>query len=89
MVEITVAAVESGRFTVAVREDGSETQHDVTVSEENLRRLGAGYESPKAFVHACFEFLLDREPKESILGSFDVSVIGRYFPDFEPTIRRR
>ena len=31
--------------------------------------------------------LLEREPKESILGRFDVSVIGRYFPDFESAIR--
>ena len=28
-------------------------------------------------------FLLDREPKESILGRFDVTVISRYFPEFE------
>ena len=28
-------------------------------------------------------FLLDREPKESILGAFDIRVIRRYFPDFD------
>jgi len=28
-------------------------------------------------------FLLDREPKESILGAFDISVIRRYFPEFD------
>ena len=28
-------------------------------------------------------FLLDREPKESILGAFDMGVIRRYFPDFD------
>jgi hypothetical protein len=39
-------------------------------------------------VRACFDFLLEREPKESILRSFDVTVIGRYFPEFETTIRR-
>jgi hypothetical protein len=27
-------------------------------------------------------FLLDREPKESILRSFDLEVIGRYFADY-------
>jgi hypothetical protein len=27
--------------------------------------------------------LLDREPKESILGRFDVAVISRYFPEFD------
>ena len=28
-------------------------------------------------------FLLDREPKEAILRVFDISVIRRYFPDFD------
>lgn len=32
---------------------------------------------------AAFRFLLDREPASSILGRFDVTVIGRYFPEFE------
>jgi hypothetical protein len=31
----------------------------------------------------AFRFLLDREPKESILGRFDVTAISRYFPEFE------
>jgi len=30
-------------------------------------------------------FLLDREPKESILGAFDTRVIRRYFPEFDET----
>jgi hypothetical protein len=38
---------------------------------------------------ATFAFLLEREPKESILSSFDVSVIGRYFPGFEREIAGR
>jgi hypothetical protein len=33
-------------------------------------------------VPAAFRFLLDREPKESILGHFDVTAISRYFPEF-------
>lgn len=28
-------------------------------------------------------FLLDREPKESILSVFDMRVIRRYFPEFD------
>jgi hypothetical protein len=32
--------------------------------------------------------LLDREPKESILGRFDVTVISRYFPEFERELPR-
>ena len=38
------------------------------------------------FVERCFAFLLEREPKESILRRFDVSVIARYFPEFERVI---
>jgi hypothetical protein len=58
------------------------------VSEADLARLGAGYASPEELLRACFAFLLEREPKESILRSFDVDVIGRYFPEFEDEIRR-
>jgi hypothetical protein len=32
--------------------------------------------------------LLDREPKEAILSRFDVSVISRYFPEFERELPR-
>jgi hypothetical protein len=75
-------------FDVRVTDGGSESRHEVTLSEEDYRRLGEGYGSPDEFVRACFEFLLEREPKESILSRFDVSVISRYFPEFEETIRK-
>ena len=77
------------RFHVLVDEGDSKTEHEVTISEVDLERLGPGYGSREAFVRACFEFLLEREPKESILPSFDVSAIGRYFPEFEQVIRTR
>jgi hypothetical protein len=28
-------------------------------------------------------FLIDREPKESILSAFDMRVVRRYFPEFD------
>lgn len=87
MAEITVRPAEEGRFRVRVEEGGSATEHDVSVSADDLERLGAG-RTPDAFVRDCFDFLLAREPKESILGSFDVSAIGRYFPEFEREIVR-
>jgi hypothetical protein len=76
------------RFSVRVGEGGTATEHDVSVSPSDLERLGASYATPDAFVEACFAFLLEREPKESILRSFDVSAIGGYFPGFEDAIRR-
>jgi hypothetical protein len=76
------------RLAVRVREGGGETSHDVTLSRDLLARL-APAEPADAFLRRCFAFLLEREPKESILGRFDVAVIGRYFPEFEKTIARR
>jgi hypothetical protein len=74
------------RFTVRIREGGSESVHDVTLSASDFERLGGGYRSPEEFIRACIEFLLEREPKEQILTSFDVSVIATYFPEFEERI---
>lgn len=91
MAEITVERRgEDGsvlRFHVTVREGEGSTEHEVTLSSADLDRLGWRFDSPEGFVRASFEFLLDREPKESILPSFDIGVIGGYFPEFEATIR--
>lgn len=70
-------------FAVAVRDGSGETRHHVTIARETCERLSAGEHAPERCIEAAFRFLLDREPKESILRHFDVSVISRYFPDFE------
>jgi hypothetical protein len=75
------------RFRVVViDDDGSSSQHDVTLSGSDFERLGSRYPTPEAFIESCFAFLLAREPKEQILPSFDVSQIGSYFPEFERRI---
>jgi hypothetical protein len=79
---------ETSAFTVRVIEKDSRTEHEVTLTEADRHRLAGGYPSAVDFVRACFEFLLEREPKEQILRRFDVSVIPRYFPEFEQEIRR-
>jgi hypothetical protein len=70
-------------FEVTVRDRGSETSHHVMMSRETCERLSSGRHTPESCIEAAFRFLLDREPKESILRSFDVTVISRYFPEFE------
>jgi len=37
-------------------------------------------------VRRSFEFLLAREPKESILKKFDLALIQKYFLEYENTI---
>jgi hypothetical protein len=79
---------EGDAFRVRVRDGQGATTHRVTVKPADLERLGKPGETPDALLVRCFEFLLEREPKESIMSSFDVMVIARYFPEFESTIRR-
>lgn len=90
MIDATVASETKDAFvvTVRVREGGGETSHEVTVCRADLARLGRAGEPVTAFLERCFRFLLARESKESILRRFDVTVIGRYFPEFEGEITR-
>ena len=69
-------------FTVKVNEGGSETTHEVTMTRSTYEDLTGGQVTPPRCVEAAFEYLLKREPKESIMTSFDLSVISRYFPSF-------
>jgi hypothetical protein len=87
-IEVSRADVEQflSRFTVQVKEGDEVTSHEVTLSGSDFERLGGRYRSPEAFVEACFEFLLARESKDQILGTFDVSQIAGYFPEFEAEI---
>ena len=73
---------------MVVSEGKSETRHRVTMSPEMSERLTAGKHTPERCLEAAFRFLLDREPKESILRRFDVTAISRYFPEFEREMPR-
>lgn len=76
-------------FQVTVAEGRSESRHRVTLKEADYERLTGGGASPEALVTESFRFLLEREPKESILRSFDLTAIGRYFPEYERQIKGR
>ena len=82
-IEVNVVETNQGyAFDVIVREGKGETRHRVTLTEEDLRRFGGGKVGPAALVQESFRFLLEREPKESILGRFELPVIARYFPEY-------
>jgi hypothetical protein len=90
MVSVSAQPVgESWKSRVVVDHGGEHSEHSVTVSPEDLKRWGRGTakEDVEALVHRSFEFLLEREPPSSILGTFDLSVIERYFPEYDRQIR--
>jgi hypothetical protein len=69
------------RCRVEVSDARSTTRHQVRVSRRDLEEFGRGRPAEQ-LVRDSFDFLLQREPKESILREFDLSVIKRYFPEF-------
>ena len=86
---IEVERIGEGRYRVTVEEGGSRTEHAVTVREDYYQKLTGGTITPEELVRKSFEFLLEREPKESILSSFDLPVLQRYFSSYERVIRSR
>ena len=70
-------------FEVVVRDARSESRHRVTVSVDDKARFAKLGAEPARALEAAMAFLLDREPKESILRAFDIAVIRRYFPEFD------
>ena len=86
---IEVSPESEHEFRVTVTDAAARTVHRVTVPAPYYEKLTGRRITAKALVRLSFEFLLEREPKESILQAFDLPVIGRYFPEFEREMRRR
>jgi hypothetical protein len=84
---INVRKINDQTFEVTV-EDRTVTTHRVTVTSDVYKDLTQGVVSIEKLIEKSFEFLLEREPNTSILRSFDLPIIGRYFPEYEKTIRR-
>ena len=82
-VEVRCAADGKGyRCAVDVSDATGTSHHVVRVSARDFDRWGHGRTADE-LVAESFAFLLAREPKESILKEFDLSVIKRYFPDYD------
>ena len=78
-----------GRFQVTVTEGDSQSRHTVSLSPEYYEKLTQKQVPEGSLIKRSFQFLLERESKESILREFDLSLIGHYFPNYENEIRKR
>ncbi len=76
------------QYRVTLREGRSETRHTVKVEKSYRDRLVPPQTPTPELLKRSFEFLLERESKESILRSFDLRVISRYFPEYEKEMQR-
>jgi hypothetical protein len=87
--KIEIEKFDTTHFRVRVIEDGSESSHQVTLNPKDCARLAGGAAEPEELIRKSFQFLLEREPKESILARFDLSLISHYFPEFEQEMKRK
>ena len=92
MAELIIRQIEHDktcwRFRVEIVEGTSRTVHEVTLSEVDYLKWTKEKCSPRQCVQSAFEFLLEREDKDSILSEFDVSVISRFLPEFPKTFSK-
>ncbi len=75
-------------FLVVVKEGDTKTEHTVSLDDDYYKSLSQGKISKEELIKKSFEFLLKREPKESILSKFNLKLINKYFSEFEREIRR-
>ncbi len=87
--KIEVTKNDEKTFTVRVTESGTTSTHQVTVDSKYRAKVAGERAKPEELIRKSFEFLLEREPKESILARFDLTVISRYFPEYEREIKKR
>ena len=76
------------QFRVRVAEGATETRHVVTMKTSDYERISGKKVEPVELVRRAFEFLLARERQEQILARFDLTVISRYFAEFEQAMKR-
>ena len=89
---VTVHVDPSGdgwKCMVTVEPGGDRTTHTVTVTRADGERWAVGTEPSDVhdLVLRSFEFLLEREAAGSILKTFDLATIQRYFPEYDRLIR--
>ena len=84
---IQIEKKNQNEFIVLVQEKESQSRYLVTLDDDYHQLLTQGKVTKEDLVRKSFQFLLQREGKESILRSFDLRVIKRYFPEYEDEMR--
>ena len=84
---VSIKKLSDDVFEVTVAKT-STTTHTVTVTDQSLSDLTDNTVTKTQLLEFPFNFLLDREPNTSILSSFNINVISRYFSDYKDEVRR-
>lgn len=88
-IEQLLADEQKFEFEVEIQEGENRTSHKVTVDKNFYENLTQGRIPVEELVRISFEFLLEREPKESILKTFNIEQISHYFSEYLVAIQKR
>lgn len=96
MTEIDVrcdVVIDGWRCRVRVSDEDGTSEYDVSIGKPGPFLPSIlpypGFGDMDRLVRETFAFLLEREPRTSILRAFDLSEVSRYYPDYPPAIRVR
>ena len=85
-IKISKSEIETGWIFEVTVSNGNSTTHRVNLTNEYYEHLSLEDTNPSDLVEGSFKFLLEREPKEMILRTFDLKIISQYFPEYERRI---
>ena len=84
--ELLITELSKDKFEITVKADQL-TKHVVSVTDQMLLNLTNNKISKEELLNFSFNFLLERESNTSILSSFDLTVISKYFPEYTNKVR--
>ena len=84
---ISIKTLSNNEFEVTVQSN-TVTTHLVTLSNEVHKNLTNEKVTKEELLDFSFKFLLDRETNTSIMSYFELTVISRYFSDYEKSIKK-
>ena len=84
---ISIKQINDDVFEITVA-DTPTTTHTVTVTDHSLSDLTYNNVTKTQLLEFSLRFLLERETNTSILSSFDINLISKYFSDYRDEVRR-
>ncbi|MGH7927940.1 MAG: hypothetical protein ACREQV_09115 [Candidatus Binatia bacterium] len=88
-IDVKRLKADASLFEVTVLDIDGSSSHRITVTPATCDSLGIASSRTEDLVRESFEFLLEREPRSSIMRDFELMVIARYFPEYRDQIVRR
>ena len=85
-IKVSKSEIETGWIFEVKVSNGNSTTHRVNLTREYYEHLASTDTNPSNLVEGSFRFLLEREPKEMILRTFDLKIISHYFPEYKRRI---